>query len=90
METICDISKVKMFPWKILFVDVIEIPNYDRSCHADVTALKRAFLGCTGQLDLKLAFLFWGQRKVKNEEDFLVVEVGQRNFVALLMIFMKS
>ena len=30
-------------------------------------------------MDLKLAFLFLGQRKVKNQEDFLVVEVGQRN-----------
>ena len=39
---------------------------------------------------MKLAFLFLGQRKEQNQEDFLVVEVGQRNFVALLMIFMKS
>ena len=79
MEKNCDIFYEKKFPSKILFVDVIEIPNYDRSCHADVTALKRVFLGCTGQIDLKSAFLFLEQRKVKNQEDFLVVEVGQRN-----------
>ena len=57
------------------------------SCRCNST--KKSLFGCTGQLDLKLAFLFWGQRK-ENQEDFLVVEAGQRNFVALLMIFMKS
>ena len=57
------------------------------SCRCNST--EKSLLGCTGQLDLKLAFLFLGQ-KVKTQEDFFVVEVGQRNFVALLMIFMKS
>ena len=47
------------------------------SCRCNST--EKSLLGCTGQLDLKLAFLFLGQRKVKNQEDFLVVEVGQRN-----------
>ena len=56
------------------------------SCRCNST--EKSLLDCTGQLDLKLAFLFLGQKKVKNQEDFLVVEVGQSNFVALLMIFM--
>ena len=76
----------KKIPSKIIFDDVIKIPNFDCRCNST----EKSLLGCTGQLDLKLAFLFLGQTKVKNQEDFLLVEVGQRNFVALLMIFMKS
>ena len=55
------------------------------SCRCNST--EKSLFRLHWSIGLEISFSIFGTR---DQADFLVVEVGQHNFVALLMIFMKS